>query len=213
MRTPINRITYEINTMIGNCLYLGDSEIRSKKWVRNGIFLCECGKQFIASIQRVKSKHTRSCGCLVTKTVVAMNGRHFRTYTPEFRTWNGMKQRCNNPNNTRYYMWGARGIKVCDRWQERFENFLEDMGERPSDKHTLDRIDNNGDYCKENCRWATNSQQCMNRRSNFMVTYKGLTKPLKMWTDELNLVYSTTMQRIKKLKWTTERAFEYKKIA
>lgn len=83
---------------------------------------------------------------------------------PEYRAWHSMKDRCSRENHKQYRHYGGRGIAVCDRWNESYENFLNDMGERPSDDHSLDRIDNNGNYTPDNCRWATKSQQNKNRR-------------------------------------------------
>ena len=96
---------------------------------------------------------------------------HGGTGTPEFTAWSKAKERCYSKNSQRYHRYGARGIIVCDRWLNSFPNFLEDMGKRPSKKHSLDRIDNNGNYCKENCRWATSKQQGKNRSTTIL--YKG----------------------------------------
>lgn len=94
--------------------------------------------------------------------------------TPEWRAWKGMRQRCNNPNNPRYPLYGGRGIKVCDRWQGSFQAFLEDMGERPAEGWSLDRIDVNGNYERTNCRWANQQEQCRNQRRNRILVYEGV---------------------------------------
>lgn len=91
--------------------------------------------------------------------------QHRKTKTPEYQAWTAMKVRCYAPSNPNYYKYGARGIKVCDRWRSSFSNFLEDMGKKPTPKHTLDRLDNDADYTPENCHWATPYQQTHNRRS------------------------------------------------
>jgi hypothetical protein len=91
----------------------------------------------------------------------------------EYIVWSSMKDRCFNVNSNHYKGYGGRGITVCERWRKSYQNFLEDMGRRPSDKHTLDRIDNDGNYCPENCRWTTMREQTNNTRKNKYVEYKG----------------------------------------
>lgn len=90
--------------------------------------------------------------------------KHGMFGTPEYKAWSAMIQRCSNPKDSRYYSHGGRGIKVCDEWRASFENFYKDMGDRPSDKHSLDRIDNDGNYEPTNCKWSTQSEQNFNKR-------------------------------------------------
>lgn len=102
--------------------------------------------------------------------------------TTEYKIWQGMKQRCYNPKDKKYYNYGARGIKVCDRWLESFNNFLEDMGKRPSLKHSLDRFPNmDGNYEKDNCRWATDMEQACNRKGITWIEYNGMKKVKEHW--------------------------------
>ena len=106
--------------------------------------------------------------------------------TPTYRTWNAMKQRCNNCNAPNYYLYGGRGIKICKEWNDSFIAFLSDMGERPKGT-TLDRIDSNGDYCKENCRWATPKEQSMNLRTTNIIVYDGITDSVHGWCERLGV--------------------------
>lgn len=114
--------------------------------------------------------------------------------SPMYALWSHMKDRCLNENNTRYKSYGGRGITVCERWMD-FQNFLSDMGERPEGM-TLDRIDNDKGYSPDNCRWATNKQQQRNKTNNKLITYKGETKTLADWADDLGLDYYRVLQRM-----------------
>lgn len=114
-----------------------------------------------------------------------------------YGTWSDIKKRCLYPKYKQYYLYGGRGIKICDRWLESFENFLEDMGERPSQKHSIERINNDGDYEPSNCRWATKKEQSRNKRNNRMITFEGKTLCIADWADLFNLNYATLLRRIK----------------
>jgi hypothetical protein len=121
--------------------------------------VCACGRSHIASGANLRSGRQQGCGCLRGR-----NSTHGMTYSPEFSVWLAMRKRCGNPNNASWRHYGARGITICERWQDSFEAFHADMGSRPSAKHSLDRIDNDGNYEPGNCRWATPSEQQSNRR-------------------------------------------------
>lgn len=124
--------------------------------------LCLCGKTSIQNRLAITTGHTTSCGCY-KKNIAGNQARtHSMSTSPIYQVWNNMKQRCSNPNSTSYGNYGGRGIRVCDDWQD-FDNFYKDMGDIPTGM-SLDRIDVNGDYCKSNCRWATDSQQAYNKR-------------------------------------------------
>jgi hypothetical protein len=136
---------------------------------------CSCGKEKVASAKRLLNGNTQSCGCLRLDRVLEVcmthgNARHGRV-TKEYRAWQAIIGRCSDFDDPRY---GGRGISVCQRWKESFEAFLEDMGPRPSPKHSIDRFpDNNGNYEPGNCRWATAREQSQNRRSNVYAEFKG----------------------------------------
>jgi hypothetical protein len=117
--------------------------------------------------------------------------------SPEYITWDHMKGRCLRKNHVRYKDYGGRGITVCDRWLL-FQNFLEDMGRKPSPSHTIDRIDNNGNYEPGNCRWATVATQQSNRRDNAKITFVGKTLTISEWSRELGIPITTISLRIKR---------------
>lgn len=122
---------------------------------------CECDPDTTYAVRgsRLRSGNSRSCGRCFRRI------KHGDCHSPEYKAWDGMLYRCYNENCEHFDAYGGRGIGVCDRWRYSYENFLEDMGRRPSRLHSIDRYpDNDGDYCKENCRWATKSQQNSNRR-------------------------------------------------
>lgn len=114
--------------------------------------------------------------------------------------------RCLSPTNSHYADYGARGVSVCERWIASFADFMSDMGDRPSPKHSIDRIDNNGDYEPDNCRWATKKEQSRNTRANLMIRLGNATKPLIEWCEIFDLSYETIRQRLEN-GWRPVRAF------
>ena len=169
--------------------YMGKKSNGNTYWLCQ----CQCGKR--KSIRRgdFVSGKTQSCGCLNLE-IMTKHGQH---KTPEYKAWVKMRFRCLNPNEPSFHSYGGRGIKVCKRWAK-FENFIEDMGKRPSKKHSIDRVDVNGDYKPSNCRWATIRQQSRNRRDNHWITYKGKTLILNDWAKKLKIHKATLRARFKR---------------
>lgn len=140
----------------------GDYNKKTRLWA---ISNCVCGGVAFCPVNNLTRGHTKSCGCLNSELMHIKNYKHGGTYTPTFTSWKCMKQRCLYPTDVNYENYGGRGIKISPRWlgDDGFKNFLHDMGERPAGK-TLDRKNVNGNYCKSNCRWATQSEQNRNKR-------------------------------------------------
>jgi len=159
--------------------------------------VCDCGNTTIVLTDNLKIGGTSSCGCNVKK--------HGLCHTKEYTIWENIVQRCTNIKHPKYPSYGARGITVCDRWLD-FKNFYEDMGARPSDDYSLDRIDNNLGYSKDNCRWATRKEQQNNTRRNRYITYQGETKTIPQWAEIVGISIMTLRTRLFKLGWDTERA-------
>jgi hypothetical protein len=143
---------------------------RNKHTHRLYTCLCDCGKQTVVTGAILRNGKTRSCGCLhreqSSKNIrhaIAKATKHGESGVPEYCCWNAMLQRCRNPNNKFWHNYGGRGITVCERWS-RYENFIADMGYRPSPQYSLDRIRNDGNYEPSNCRWATQKDQVNNQR-------------------------------------------------
>jgi len=130
-----------------------------------------------------------------------MRNEMFKTHgmskTLEYRSWRAMKIRCFNPNYPRYSDWGGRGITVCDRWKNSFEDFLADMGSRPTAKHSLDRIDNNADYSPKNCKWSTRVEQDNNKRNNHLITIDDVTLTIAQWAKKMNISGQLIQGRLK----------------
>lgn len=174
----MNRLSDCIGKTFNRLTLLGLHEKRGRK--NFGLFLCSCGKQHVAEFSAVACGGIKSCGCLLleaSRRQGKANATHGMSKSPEFNIWTRMTQRCQNPRDKSYGRYGGRGIKVCQRWLK-FENFYEDMGPRPGREFSLDRIDVNGDYCPENCRWATAKEQASNTRRNVYVNVDGEAKTL-----------------------------------
>jgi len=137
---------------------------------------------------------------------VTKQPRHGLSRTPEFTAWDHMIQRCHNENCSVYKWYGARGIVVCDEWRDSFLNFYKDMGPRPSNGHSLERVDNSKGYSPDNCRWATKVEQMNNTRRNKFYTYNGESLSLSQWARKVSMNPRTLYARVVEYGWTIEDA-------
>lgn len=166
------------------------------------IFRCDCGREKeIRLCNVVDPKGTKSCGCMRTylNNQKRHNYKHGMCRTRLCRIWYQMRRRCNNPNYPEFQYYGGRGIKVCDEWEKDFSSFKK-WAEKTgyTDELSIDRIDPDKGYSPDNCRWATNKEQCNNKRSNIRITYNGKTQTLAQWCEELNLNYQAARARCAK---------------
>jgi len=166
-------------------------------------FKCKCGKEKIIRVDSVLKGKVKSCGCYNKER----HTKHGKYNSPIYRVWRSMKDRCLNKNHLAYGEYGGRGINICEKWIK-FEGFYEDMGDRPTNK-SLDRIDNDKGYYKENCKWSTQKEQSNNKRNNHLITFKGKTQNVTQWSEELGINRETLYGRINRRKLTPEQAFQY----
>lgn len=170
--------------------------MRPVRW----ICLCDCGKKrSIPSTSLVRGS-SKSCGCFRSK--------HGGFGSPEYTVWQNIKRRCYYSADISYKNYGGRGITVCSRWRNSFKNFLEDMGKRPSPKHSIDRINNNGHYSPANCRWATREEQMRNRRNNKFLEHNGIRLTQAEWCRKLRIDKDTLKRRLKH--WPIDKILEGK---
>jgi hypothetical protein len=170
---------------------------------------CDCGTEKALWKHHLLKSAVKSCGCLRREVTAHKNTKHGQggrgRKTPEYLAWVGMHTRCTNPQGTGYENYGARGITICDRWRESFENFLTDMGPRPSSAHSVERKDNNRGYEPDNCVWATRVEQANNRRNNRVVTYKGQRLTIVQAAALAGIPAQNVYDRLH-LGWSEERA-------
>ncbi len=162
--------------------------------------LCDCGATAFTSVAKLREGGTKSCGCLCRE----VHTTHGMSGSPEYRVWRSMLDRCSNPNSSRWHTHGSRGIKVCDSWSSSFDNFYKDMGSRPHDGLSLERVNNSGNYEPGNCKWGTATEQAENRRTTRLFTLDGTTQSLKAWCRALDIPYLRTYKRI----FYANRSFE-----
>lgn len=178
---------------------MSDSVNGKRRWE----CICDCGNKTIVRGNNLKSGAVKSCGC--TKKI-AHNRMHGESKTKLYRMWKSMIYRCHNPKNHAYKYYGARGIIVCNQWHDylTFKKWVNETRQDPNS--TIERKDNNGNYCPENCKWVDAKAQANNRRNNVIIEYKNETHNLTEWCEILNLDYKNIHNRIYKLGWSFGRA-------
>jgi len=178
---------------------------------------CDCGNTTIAAGANI-GKTTFSCGCLAKETAANLlrgntnNRTHHMSKSLEYRIWGKLLQRCLNPNNLKYPIYGERGITVCDRWKDSFEAFYADMGPKPSSVHSIDRINNNGNYEPSNCRWATAGEQVRNRSVTNFIEIDGVTLCVADWVKRLGFYKSKPYEMVKKRKSAKDKTPRFESV-
>lgn len=200
-----------VNQRFGRLIVLhADSDLllpsgqRCKRWFA----ACDCGNTAVVHGSHLRSGATRSCGCLEQESRDALRIKHGHAFSgawsPEYKAWRAMLQRCYQKSSPRYARYGGRGITVCDRWRRDFSQFFRDMGPKPNPQYQIDRIDNDADYSPENCRWVSPAEQAKNRSNSLRLTLHGVTMRLTEWADQMGVPSSALRSRVSK-GWTDER--------
>lgn len=156
---------------------------------------CDCGQGTVTITTKLRSGKKRSCGCLPRASVTQRNLTHGLRYAPEYRAWNQLRSRCSNPSNKHFKHYGGRGIRCCERWSS-FENFYADMGPKPSPQHSIDRVNNDGNYEPGNCRWATRLEQANNTSATRWIRHDGRAQSLPSWARDTGLMRKTIACRL-----------------
>lgn len=180
---------------------------RSRKGEVVWLCLCDCGKTTTAIGTQLRRGAKLSCGCYANDVKLLKGSK--RTRHPLYRRWKRIIKCCTDPNYVDYYLYGARGISVCDKWKLSFQSFVEDVGLPPSKTHTLDRIDNNGNYEPCNIRWATPTEQQGNKRNSRLLTFNGQTHHLLEWSRITGINDSTLLGRLGR-GWSVEKTLSTK---
>lgn len=170
--------------------------------VYNWLCKCDCGNDYIVRCSNLRDGNTKSCRCLNIQALKIVHTKHGQLVggdkTPEYMAWDNMKRRCYDKNSPHFKNYGGRGIVVCQRWLHSFDNFLSDMGKRPSNAHSLDRHPNNdGNYEHSNCRWATKPEQQRNRRNNRWLEYNGVKMIITDWATRLRVSHVSVRYHLK----------------
>ena len=191
----------------GRLVVVKESELRKSNRV-TWHCKCDCGKEKDIIGKDLVNGKSKSCGCGVVESTTKRSTKHGMAHKYVYDAWMGMKERCRNPKNKCYHIYGARGISVCEEWLD-FETFYNQFGQYHKQGLSIDRIDNNRGYCIDNCRWATAEEQANNTNRNAFYTIDGVTETLQRLSDKYNIDPTTVTCRIKR-GWNIERSFKEK---
>jgi hypothetical protein len=207
-------IEEEIGKRYGRLTVVAFSRYRTRGKDRDRIFTCkcECGSNKEFDITRLRSGKTKSCGCFQRDMASAANTTHgLSRWCSEYKTWTMMKNRCLNPKNDVWDSYGGRGITIFKDWADDFAIFLAHVGVKPTPKHSLDRINNDGNYEPGNVRWATQKEQNSNKKNNRLLTLDGVSKTISQWARELNVSKTCLRYRLDVMKLGDKAALLYRK--
>ncbi len=198
-------ISVPAGTRFGRLIVLHEAERHGPSRLRQFRCKCDCGNVSVVGLSGLRSGATKSCGCLRKQLSAERLRTHGLSGTAEYNVWFNMMARCFNPNHPQFPHYGGRGISVCDRWRESPGVFLEDMGPRPSAAHSIDRVDNDGNYEPGNCHWATRREKGNNIQHNRLLTHQGKTQCVTAWAEEVGISLYALQQRVHR-GWSVERA-------
>jgi len=193
-----------VGQKFGRLTVVSRARNRKAKVVWNCVCFCGACKAVISD--SLLSGATKSCGCFQIDIVTSRSITHGMRHTAEYYTWLNMKQRCNNPKTDYYYLYGGRGVTVCDSWLNSFQVFIDDMGVKPTPEYTIERADNNKGYSPCNCYWATKKAQGNNKRNNRNIEFGDEILTLSQWSDITGIKSKTIAARIDNYGWPIERA-------
>jgi hypothetical protein len=194
-------------TVFGRLTVLSRSTESHKHGQAHWVCRCSCGTKTTVAGDMLRRGRSKSCGCLRAEMSADRARTHGLSATTEHKSWRHMLGRCRNKSDRGWPNYGGRGITVCDRWDS-FENFMADMGPKPSPAHSIDRIDNDKGYEPGNCRWATSVEQNNNRRSSKVIEHNGIRRSLAQWAEAIGVQAGTIAWRLKS-GWPTERAINF----
>jgi hypothetical protein len=203
-----SKLEFTKGEKVGECIFISDEgykEYAKGKKYRIGKFKCRCGNDFVSGLSAVFLSQAKSCGCINHKAALTHGHCSGGKASTEYRAWRGMIRRCTNPKDKYYFNYGGRGITICDRWLNSFENFLSDAGLKTNPKHTLDRINNEGNYEPGNIRWANRFIQMRNTRKNVFLELNGQRKTVSEWAEIYGINDNVIRNRLLD-NWSVEEA-------